>query len=118
MVFHLTGKTLFWSLTRNRVVHLRVREPFLLLERIGHLEDTHLLHSFVFLQLVRDISLYRFLILTYCIHIVAPTPKLSVPILELHVCPPLVDNTLLFPLRYPINPLTLIFGGISTSICT
>lgn len=67
-------------------------------------------------QLILYVFRYLFCILSYCIYIVPLHQKLGFPYLNFRFPCLSCIRVLLFPFRNPINPDTLSFGGISTSM--
>ena len=65
-----------------------------------------------------NINIDLFCILSYCIYIVSSTSKWSASILIFHIAHFWYIMTLLFPFRNPMKIDILIFGGISTNMCT
>ena len=49
-------------------------------KRVCELFQRYLIARIIFLQLISDVVLYHFLVLSYCIHIVSPTPEIPVAV--------------------------------------
>ncbi len=97
-----------------------VRDEHLILfacKRIFKLQF-QLLCYLIFFQLILDIFRGFLCVLPNCVHIISPTPELPASVLELHIRKSLVYYLAAFSFKKPANPDTLIFGGISTSMCT
>lgn len=117
MALQITPKRLFSSARLKTQVRSDTCERLLLTTRkqVHHLSERHLVAYLVFFQLVLYVLCYSLCILSNCIHIVAsslfPYLNFRFPCLSWNI-------TLLFPFRYPMKLHMLIFGGISTNMCT
>ena len=87
-------------------------------KRVNVFFDAHLVLCKIFFKLIPYVFFDYPFVSAYRIHIVASTPKFLEPYLYLRFACLSKIIRLLFPLRYPINCATLIYGGILTNICT
>ena len=86
-------------------------------KRVNILFQGYLIVCYILGQLIANVLLYRFLILSYRVYIVPSYRKCRLPYLYFKfACPSNIIRELL-PFIYPIKFATLICGGISTNIC-
>ena len=71
----------------------------------------------VILQLICYVFLYGFCVFPHGVNVISLTPKFAVSVCKFHIAPFLEYHQQLFPFKYPMNPETLILGGIAIIIC-
>ena len=103
----------------RRIANLASAFPLLAArKRATRVGKAKLRTQFILFQLFLYVIPNLLFVLAYRIHVVAPAPEFTIAVFELQIAKSFIQHQAAFTLRYPINPDTLILGGISSSICT